>query len=571
MQLVCSLAYLSVSRVLFKARVFILFGKGQMHMYQALYRKYRPKVFKDVIGQPHVTVTLQNELSSGRIGHAYLFIGSRGTGKTTCAKIFAKAVNCTSLIDGNPCGECALCREIDSGEVMDIVELDAASNNGVNDIREICESAAFTPAKAKFRVYIIDEVHMLSAGAFNALLKTLEEPPAHVIFILATTEVHKIPATILSRCQRFEFHKISADDIASRLKFVTEQEGAEIDRAAATLIARISDGAMRDALAILDKCLGVEKNISAETVSETVGIASSEQIFELARAILTKQPQETINIVDNFNTHSKDMLRLTHELIGTFRNMMLIKTLHNAKDLLVISEDDYATLCDLTNNVSLETIIFIVDTLQTSFEKMNRGCDAKTELEICLIKLCAPELNYSSEALANRLEALEKKVKLLVANGGIAHEKKPIKRAESQSSMEKTKVSKSEAQEQPSPKTATDATLANLQKNAQKMTSWNDVLDALKEHSHTIAMAFKGSSAYVSGDFVLIDSNNEMAFELLRKSSQRDKMREAIKNVTGRAYKLGPYAKPKTDEPAADPLETLADTARQLGINVNDI
>ncbi len=534
-----------------------------MHMYQALYRKYRPKVFKDVVGQPHVTVTLQNELLSGRIGHAYLFIGSRGTGKTTCAKIFAKAVNCTGLTDGNPCGECDLCREIDSGEVMDIVELDAASNNGVNDIREICESAAFTPAKAKFRVYIIDEVHMLSAGAFNALLKTLEEPPAHVIFILATTEVHKIPATILSRCQRFEFHKIFADDIAQRLDFVAQQEGATIERAAATLIARISDGAMRDALAILDKCLGLEKNITVAGVSETVGIASSEQLFALCRAILQRQPQEAISIIDDFNTHSKDMLRLTHELVGTFRNLMLIKTLSDAKSLLVVSEEDYASLCDLAKDASLETIIFIMDTLQHSFEKMNRGSEAKTELEICLVKLCAPELNYSNEALAARLEALEKKLKALATapqTRPLVEEPQQAKKSPPQEKVEETPVKKA----------ASDIALVDLQKNAQKMTNWTDVLAALKEHSHTIAMAFKGSSAYISGDFVLIDSKNEVAFELLRKSSQRDKMREAIKNVTGKAYKLGPYTGAKTEENNADPLEALADTARQLGISVNE-
>ena len=385
-------------------------------MYQALYRKYRPKVFKDVIGQPHVTVTLQNELLSGRIGHAYLFIGSRGTGKTTCAKIFAKAVNCMNLDEGNPCGECDLCREIDAGEVMDIVELDAASNNGVNDIRDICESAIFTPAKAKYRVYIIDEVHMLSPGAFNALLKTLEEPPAHVIFILATTEVHKIPATILSRCQRFEFHKISANDIAKRLEYVAEQENADIEKNAALLIAKISDGAMRDALAILDKCIGVSKKITVEIVSKTVGIASQEQVYEIIEAILKESPEIALAAVDNFDKHSKDMSRLTFELISNFRNIMLIKTLKSAQNLLIISDEDYKKLKDLAEKVTLETIIFIMDTLQQSFEKMSKGCDAKTELEMCLVKLCSPKLNYSNEAIVNRIDKLEREINLLKAD-----------------------------------------------------------------------------------------------------------------------------------------------------------
>ena len=543
-------------------------------MYQALYRKYRPKVFKDVIGQPHVTVTLQNELLSGRIGHAYLFIGSRGTGKTTCAKIFAKAVNCLNLDDGNPCGECDLCREIDAGEVMDIVELDAASNNGVNDIREICESAAFTPAKAKYRVYIIDEVHMLSPGAFNALLKTLEEPPAHVIFILATTEVHKIPATILSRCQRFEFHKISADDIAKRIEYVVEQENATIDRNAALLIAKISDGAMRDALAILDKCIGISQSITAEVVSETVGIASQEQIYEIIQAILQESPQDALAEIDNFDKHSKDMSRLTFELISNFRSIMLIKTLKNAQSLLVVSDEDYNKLKNLAKNVTLETVIFIMDTLQNSFEKMSRGCDAKTELEMCFVKLCETNLNYSNEALISRVDKLERAINSLKANlqtelkeNSLNFEKNEIL-PEISTQKEVTNEKTDEILEKKPSSVNIDVT--ELQKNAQKMENWNEVLQILKDYSHTIATAFKGSTAYISGDFVLIDAKNEMAFELLRKSSQRDKMRVAIKNVTGKAYKLGPYTSTKNDVEITDPLDELVDTARKLGINVTE-
>lgn len=543
-------------------------------MYQALYRKYRPKIFKDVIGQPHVTVTLQNELLSGRIGHAYLFIGSRGTGKTTCAKIFAKAVNCVNLDEGNPCGKCDLCREIDAGEVMDIVELDAASNNGVNDIREICESAAFTPAKAKYRVYIIDEVHMLSPGAFNALLKTLEEPPAHVIFILATTEVHKIPATILSRCQRFEFHKISADDIATRIEYVVGQENASIDRNAALLIAKISDGAMRDALAILDKCIGVSKNITADIVSEAVGIASQEQIYEIIRAILQESPQDALTAVDNFDKHSKDMSRLTFELISNFRNIMLIKTLKNAQSLLIVSDEDYESLKDLTKNITLETTIFIMDTLQSSFEKMNRGCDAKTELEMCLVKLCSPRLNYSNEAIVSRVDKLERAINSLKVKFQAELEESHLNVDKKEKPSEKltTKEKVSEKTEETLEKKSSSANvdIKELQKNAQKMTNWNEVLEVLKDYSHTIATAFKGSTAYISGDFVLIDSKNEMAFELLRKSNQRDKMRVAIKNVTGKAYKLGPYTGAKPEEKIADPLDELADTARKMGINVTE-
>ena len=538
-------------------------------MYQALYRKYRPQTFNDVIGQPHVTITLKNELISGRVGHAYLFIGSRGTGKTTCAKIFAKAVNCIDLKDGDPCGECDLCKAIESGEIMDIVELDAASNNSVNDIREICDSAIFTPASAKYRVYIIDEVHMLSAGAFNALLKTLEEPPPHVIFILATTEAHKIPATILSRCQRFEFHKISVDDIADRLEYVIKKENASIDRSAALLIAKISDGAMRDALAILDKCLGVSKNITDDIVVDTVGIASQEHIWGIAKSIFENSPQDALEIIDKLNHHSKDMMRLTQEIIGYFRNIMLVKTLKNAKSLLIVSDEEYNKILELSSKSSIETIIYILDSLQKSFEKMNRGCDSRTEIEMCLIKLCSPRLNCSNEAILARLENLERLVKVKeqnVASQPINTDEKNLK--PKNSDILKPIVKEENSKEHTIQKTMS---ISDLQKNARKMQNWQEVLNVLKNYSHTIATAFKGSEAYISGDFVLIDSKNEMAFELLRKSSQRDKMRVAIKEITGKSYKLGPYNNEKSENNEIDPLLSLAQTARELGIDVTEV
>ena len=241
-------------------------------MYQVLYRKWRPETFADVVGQPHVTVTLKNELKSGRINHAYLFTGSRGTGKTTCAKILAKAVNCLDLQDGNPCGKCENCIDFQEGNLLDVVEMDAASNRGIDDIRELIEESSFSPSKGKYRVYIIDEVHMLTDAAFNALLKTLEEPPAHVIFILATTEVHMLPQTILSRCQRFDFHRISPEDITKRLKYVAEQENVTITDDACHLTAVIADGAMRDSLSIMDRCIGISKNIDAEVVRQALPI-----------------------------------------------------------------------------------------------------------------------------------------------------------------------------------------------------------------------------------------------------------------------------------------------------------
>ncbi|MGN0478659.1 MAG: DNA polymerase III subunit gamma/tau, partial [Hominenteromicrobium sp.] len=304
-------------------------------MYKALYRKYRPQVFSDVVGQPQVTVTLKNELMAGRISHAYLFTGSHGTGKTTCAKILAKAVNCLDLQDGDPCGVCPVCRGLDDGSILDVVEIDAASNNGVDSIRSLIEESNFTPTTAQYRVYIIDEVHMLSVAAFNALLKTLEEPPAHVIFILATTEVHKLLPTILSRCQRFDFRRIAPEDVAERLELVCEREGVEIDHDAATLIASTADGGMRDALSILDQCIGRSTGcITYALVAETAGLAGRGHLLELASCIHTGDRSGALEKIDALYKASKDMGRLCEELAGFFRNLMLIKTMKDATGII---------------------------------------------------------------------------------------------------------------------------------------------------------------------------------------------------------------------------------------------
>ena len=309
-------------------------------MYQVLYRKWRPKVFSDVVGQPQVTVTLRNELKAGRVSHAYLFTGSRGTGKTTCAKILAKAVNCLNPKDGDPCGKCEICCGIDNGSVLDVSEIDAASNNGVDSIRELREEVNFTPAVAAYRVYIIDEVHMLSAGAFNALLKTLEEPPAHVIFILATTELHKVPATILSRCQRLDFHRIAPETMADRLQYIGEQEGAQIEQEAALMIARLSDGALRDALSLLDQCIGRSKKVTPEIVSDSAGLSGEEYRVQITDAIAQQDTATLLTIVDELHRSSKDMVRLTGELIAHFRNIMLYKTMKNPRGLIIAGAEE---------------------------------------------------------------------------------------------------------------------------------------------------------------------------------------------------------------------------------------
>ena len=517
-------------------------------MYKVLYRKWRPQVFADVVGQPQVTITLKNELMAGRIAHAYLFTGSRGTGKTTCAKILAKAVNCLDLHDGDPCGNCEICRGIESGSVMDIVEIDAASNNGVDNIRMLREEANFTPAAAKYRVYIIDEVHMLSTGAFNALLKTLEEPPEHVIFILATTEVHKLPATILSRCQRFDFRRIPPQEIAGRLTYVAEQENAVLEEQAGLLLARLADGALRDALSLLDQCLGRSKQVTLEVVQETVGLVGRDHLFALSEAVRGHDSSSALETIDRLYNASKDMARLCEELSAHYRG---------TKQAL---------------STPLPEILHSLDTLQGALDKMYRGGDRRVEMEMALIKLCSPELDDSNAALVRRIEALERGihrpgVSALKQAIPVAEEPtEPVLKETSEESSLQEVVSEQVAQASIAPPEISQ-TKKPLEEGAKRLAEWPEILRILKEYSVAISAAFTGSSAYVNGDYVLIDAK-EMAFELLRKSAQRDKMREAIQQVTGRVYKLGPYRARKEEEAEVDPLLKLAGEAEEAGIPV---
>lgn len=541
-------------------------------MYKVLYRKWRPQVFADVVGQPQVTITLKNELMAGRIAHAYLFTGSRGTGKTTCAKILAKAVNCLDLHDGDPCGNCEICRGIESGSVMDIVEIDAASNNGVDNIRMLREEANFTPAAAKYRVYIIDEVHMLSTGAFNALLKTLEEPPEHVIFILATTEVHKLPATILSRCQRFDFRRIPPQEIAGRLTYVAEQEDAVLEEQAGLLLARLADGALRDALSLLDQCLGRSKQVTLEVVQETVGLVGRDHLFALSEAVRGHDSSSALETIDRLYNASKDMARLCEELSAHYRGLMLIKTMKDARGILAVPDDEFAQMTKQALSTPLPEILHSLDSLQGALDKMYRGGDRRVEMEMALIKLCSPELDDSNAALIRRIEALERGIH----RPGVSAPKQAIPVAEeptepvlketSEESSLQEVVSEQVAQASIAPPEISQ-TKKPLEEGAKRLAEWPEILRILKEYSVAISAAFTGSSAYVNGDYVLIDAK-EMAFELLRKSAQRDKMREAIQQVTGRVYKLGPYRARKEEEAEVDPLLKLAGEAEEAGIPV---
>lgn len=577
-------------------------------MYRVLYRKWRPQTFDDVSGQEHITTTLKNELVAGRLNHAYLFTGSRGTGKTTCAKILAKAVNCLDVHNGNPCGKCEVCRGIDDGSILDVVEMDAASNRNIDDIRQIIDEVQFKPAKCKYRVYIIDEVHMLTTQAFNALLKTLEEPPEHVIFILATTEVHKLPQTILSRCQKFEFHRIPPCAIADRLLFVAQQEEVALSDSAAMLIASVADGALRDGLSLLDRCIAISSDIDEEVVRNAAGLARKTYLYELAVCVINKNTAKSLEIIDRLYGESKDMARLCDELIAHFRALMLIKSVRNPRDILVMSEDEFEEAQTQSDYLSLADIVYYMDVLSRAYQRMGKGTGDRTELEMAMVKLSSSELDGTTEAMTQRISALEKAVKKGITvnyapSSESVEEKSYVseyktepmqeinaeeldttfadepKSAPKQNIAEPVGIQETEKPKAPVAKPApvpvskpsrTPANLDEIYKNAKPFPEWVDVVSNMKPISRTIAAAFSGSTAYVSDSYLLIDTTNEMAFELLKSSTNREGIRKIILESTGRVYKLGPYKRVEEKKKETDPLDVLKNGLEGTGITITE-
>lgn len=566
-------------------------------MYQVLYRKWRPKTFSDVSGQEHITTTLLNELSTNRLNHAYLFTGSRGTGKTTCAKILAKAVNCLHPVNGNPCGECEICKGIDSGGILDVTEMDAASNRKIDDIRQIIDEVQFKPSKCKYRVYIIDEVHMLTTEAFNALLKTLEEPPEHAIFILATTEVHKLPQTILSRCQRFDFHRIPPRAIADRLLYVASQEGVTLSDGAALLAASVADGALRDALSLLDRCIAISSDIDEDVVRSAAGLARKTYLFELANCVINKNTAKALEIVNRLYGESKDMARLCDELLSHFRTLMLIKSVKNPRDIIIMADDEFEQAQVQSDYLSLADIVYYMDVISRAYQNMGRGTGDRTELEMAVVKLSSAELDGTVEALTARVTALEKAVKKGIRVNCIpeqvqavsqpvqsetpkpevqksepekVQEVKPVVETEKdEPAAPTTKIQGQPAQEQPvltasAPKKALQRQSVDLDaiyNNAQPFPDWAEVVNNMKPVSRTIAAAFANSSAYTSGKYMLIDTDNEMAFELLKNNERRQEIRQLIFETTGQHYNLGPYKRPSAkQEDKTDPVDRLVES-----------
>jgi len=377
-------------------------------MYQALYRKYRPQTFDDVVGQLAVTQTLKTQILSGKLSHAYLFTGSRGTGKTSSAKILAKAVNCENPQDGNPCNCCSSCKAIDSGSCMDVLEIDAASNNGVDNVRDLRDDAIYTPSQVKMRVYIIDEVHMLSISAFNALLKIIEEPPKHLLFILATTELHKVPATILSRCQRFSFRRISLEDIAARLQYVAYQEDIDLDASAARILARLADGGMRDGLSLLDQCASAtEGELNAEKVYACLGVAGIKQSSELMGCIAEKDTAGALKLMNRIYAEGKDMGALLDELACMTRDLMVLKTAPDEGIGMLSGVATDADAIALSKRFSSGELIRMMNLIQTTLSGFTRSTSRRMDAELCIVNLCQPELDSDISALLARLTKLE--------------------------------------------------------------------------------------------------------------------------------------------------------------------
>lgn len=502
-------------------------------MYKALYRKWRPMTFDDVISQQQTTDTLKKQIMSGKTAHAYLFTGSRGTGKTTCARILAKAVNCRNMKDGNPCLECDICRDADSGALTDIVEIDAASNNGVDNIRDLRDAAVYTPDRGQYKIYIIDEVHMLSAGAFNALLKIMEEPPPYVKFILATTEIHKVPATILSRCQRFDFRRIKPEDIAARLKYIAEQEELNLTDGGAAMIAKLADGGMRDAVSLLDRCSVGGEEIDEDVVSSAAGIAGRDYLFGILEAVNKGDTAKALSITASLYDMSKDISRLCEELISQLRNLMLLKVSPDtAESLIVCVAEEMQKLRELADSTELDTIMSHISILQECSNNMNRAMNRRVEFEMALIKLCG-NIRNTSEAIDNseiydKIKQLEDKIK-----------NAPVQQVQSDAPSQQQQ--QSEVLTASSPPTEADpAPTVDIRtlkpSDLIPCERWGEVLEEFKKVNPAVAGSLDGSVAATAGNIIFITSQNRFFITLFKVRENAVSLGSVISHVLGQRY-----------------------------------
>ena len=575
-------------------------------MYRALYRKWRPQRFEDVVGQRGIVTALRNQIATGRVGHAYLFTGVRGTGKTTCAKIFAKAVNCLHPQNGDPCGECEICKGIDNGSILDVVEMDAASNNGVDDIRDLRDETAYTPSACQYKVYIIDEVHMLSTAAFNALLKTLEEPPAHVIFILATTEIQKVPATILSRCQRYDFTRIGPEDIAQRVEYIAGEEHLELTSDGAELIARLADGALRDALSILDTCAGVTAKIDADVVRRMAGVTDRSYLFRISDALEAQDGAAALAQLAQLRQQSVDVKRLTEELIAHYRALMLAALPGGQALLSGVSPEEEAQYLEKGPQLGQREAIRAIRTLGTALEHMTRGSDPRIELELALFSLSEPPqqrqtvpvqaapVARAAQPAAVQPFASAPAVQPFVSAPVPASVQVPVQAEELPPLPEEPPVQGGEAlpweepsapaqpvpppREEPSPAPQTtapapkqEAAPAQPRPAAGSLApypEWAQITQKLQEVDPMLYSYLRKSKAYFDGTRVLIDGGKTFRdFIRANKDSQR-LIKKLILQVSGKAIPIGPY-EPRTAGKAVSNAEQSLHALEKLGLDVS--
>lgn len=520
-------------------------------MHQALYRKYRPTTFNDVSGQEHITSVLKYEIENNRTSHAYLFCGSRGTGKTTCAKILAKAVNCLSPVNGSPCGKCAACLEIASGISTDIVEMDAASNNGVDYIREIRDDIVYTPATLKKRVYIIDEVHMLSASAFNALLKTLEEPPSHAIFILATTELHKLPVTVISRCQRFDFRRLTVSDISARLAYIAKCENITLSEEAAAVIAKQAQGGMRDAISLLELCGGGGNDITIEKAREILGMSGYDRMKRTVDAITSHDIPTLLKIVAEVYSSSQDISVFWQELMSFYRDMLVCKYSSDAREYLDLSQTELATLKQSAENINLKTIMYHNEIIDQTQQTITRLPNIKrTAVEFALVKMSEPKLEATPAALLSRIGELEDKLALMSA--GIPVSSKPSEASVQQDDNEITQL-------EVSAQTA-DKALSGESGDLLPVLDIDSVLERLAELNVSLCSFLRDCTAYISSDkrTVIIKSTNAFGITMLSSEASQRSLAEAF--VLAKVTETLPKIKLEAQEKArASRQDKLAD------------
>ncbi|MBR5337798.1 MAG: DNA polymerase III subunit gamma/tau [Lachnospiraceae bacterium] len=500
--------------------------------YVALYRKFRPGEFEEVKGQEHIVTTLTNQIKADRIGHAYLFCGTRGTGKTTIAKLFARAVNCENPKDGSPCNECPTCRAILEGRSMNVVEIDAASNNGVDNIREIRDEVNYSPTEGKYRVYIIDEVHMLSAGAYNALLKTLEEPPSYVIFILATTEVHKIPVTVLSRCQRYDFRRISIETITGRLREISDREGLDVEEKALSYIARVADGSMRDALSLLDRCIAffMGEGLTYDKVLDTLGAVDTGVYGEMFEMVLKKDVAGLMSKVEEIVLAGRELTNFVNEFTWYLRNLMLLKSSDEMEDVIDVSSENLAVLKEQASKVDFDDIVRYIRIFSQLSNDIKDARQKRVVLEVALIKLCKPQMEQDNTSLVKRISELEKKLEsgdFKIPEGG--------RSGRTPSGSEDVKPEEKEKERIP---------IAALPEDLQQIAaSWKSICSGLEQ---PLVRYVSNAEISAGGDSLIIVPDNNVALTFLNSGDSLDTVKKLIADRTGKSVNIQVSASEKS-------------------------